>query len=310
MNHRQYESATDHFRLQKINLFFVILFMRYGGFSMPKAIIIRTIFMTITLLGCSERRNEGLPVKDEMKLKEDLNVLGHERVFFGHQSVGDNILDGLGEIVHENSEAQLNLLNWTDSLRLSQNFFVGGFVGRNRQPKSKFDDYVRFVEKLGPANLSIALMKLCYVDVTQQTDVDQIFGEYVSTIESLKQKHPSTTFVHVTVPLTAEEDLVRRIYHSLRGWAIDHVADNGARERYNEKLRRYFASEPIFDLAVVESTHPNGSREGGKASSGTYYSLVKEYASDEGHLNEYGRKIVARELVRTLAQVARDHRKE
>jgi hypothetical protein len=284
--------------------------MHYGGFSMPKEIIIRTFLMSIALLGCSERRTEGLLVKDDKKFKEDLNVLGQERVFFGHQSVGENILDGLGKIINENPEAQLNLLNWTDSLRLSQNFFVGGFVGKNLKPRSKFDDYVRFVEKLGPANLSIALMKLCFVDVTQQTDVDKIFGEYVSTIESLKQKHPSTTFVHVTVPLTAEVDIARRIYRSLRGWTIDHVADNGARERYNEKLRRHFASEPIFDLAVVESTHPNGSREGGQAPSGTYYSLVKEYASDEGHLNEYGRKIVARELVRTLAQVARDHRKE
>jgi hypothetical protein len=284
--------------------------MHYGGFSMPKAIIIKTFFMSIALLGCSDRRTEGLIVNDDKELKEDLKVLGQERVFFGHQSVGDNILDGLREIINENPEAQLNLLNWTDSLRLSQNYFIGGFVGENLDPRSKFDDYVRIVEKLSHTNLSIALMKLCFLDVTQQTDIDQIFGEYVSTIESLKQKHPSTTFVHVTVPLTAEADLARRMYRSLRGRTIDHIADNDARERYNEKLRRYFASEPIFDLAVVESTHPNGSREGGKASSGTYYSLVKEYASDEGHLNEYGRKIVARELVRTLAQVARDHRKE
>jgi hypothetical protein len=284
--------------------------MYYGGFSMPKAIIIRTFFISIALLGCSERRTDGLLVKDDKDLKEDLKVLGQERVFFGHQSVGNNILAGLGEIIKENPEAQLNFLNWTDSLHLSQTFFVGGSIGENEKPRSKFDDYVRIVGKLSHANLSIALMKLCFVDVTQQTNVDQIFDEYVSTIESLKQKHPSTTFVHVTVPLTTEADLARRLYRSLRGRAIDYIVDNRARERYNEKLRRRFVSEPIFDLAAVESTHPDGNREGGKTPSGTYFSLVKEYASDEGHLNEYGRKIAARELVRTLAQVARDHRKE
>jgi hypothetical protein len=277
---------------------------------MSKAIIIRTFFISIALLGCSERRTERLLVKDDKDLKEDLKVLGQERVFFGHQSVGNNILAGLREIINENPEAQLNFLNWTDSLRLSQTYFVGGSIGKNGKPMSKFDDYVRFVEKLSDANLSIALMKLCFIDITQQSDVDHIFDEYVSTIESLKQKHPSTTFVHVTVPLTAEADIARRIYRLLRGRVIDYVADNRARERYNEKLRRRFASEPIFDLAVVESTHPNGNREGGQTPSGIYYSLVKEYAIGEGHLNEYGRKIAARELIRTLAQVARDHRKE
>lgn len=274
---------------------------------MVKSIMIRTFFMSLALFGCSERRTEGLLVMDNKELKEDLKVLGEERVFFGHQSVGNNILEGLGEIIKENPETRFNVLNWTDSLPLTQNFFIGGFIGENLNPRSKFDDYARMVEKLSHANLSIALMKLCFLDVTQQADVDQIFSEYVSTIEFLKQKYPSITFVHVTVPLTAEADIVRRIYRSLRGRTINHVADNGARERYNEKLRRRFASEPIFDLAVVESTHPNGIREGRHAASGEYFSLVKEYASDEGHLNEYGRKIIARELVRTLAQVARNH---
>ena len=276
---------------------------------MPKAIIINTFFISIALLGCSERRPDALLVKDDKELKEGLKVLGQERVFFGHQSVGNNILGGLREIINENPEAQLNFLNWTDSLHLSQTYFVGGFLGKNGKPMSKFDDYVRIVEKLSHANLSIALMKLCFIDVTQQTNVDQVFDEYIVTIESLKQKYPSTTFVHVTVPLTTEANIARRIYRSLRGRAIDYIADNSARERYNEKLRRHFASEPIFDLAAVESTHPNGNRESGQTPSGTYYSLAKEYASDEGHLNEYGRKIAARELVRTLAQVVRDHRK-
>ena len=78
---------------------------------MPKAIIIRTFFISIALLGCSERRTDGLLVKDDKDLKEDLKVLGQERVFFGHQSVGNNILGGLREIINENPEAQLNFLN-------------------------------------------------------------------------------------------------------------------------------------------------------------------------------------------------------
>jgi lysophospholipase L1-like esterase len=277
---------------------------------MPAATIIRTFVMSIALLGCSEHRTEDLLVKDCKNLKEDLRVIGQERIFFGHQSVGANILDGLKTIINENSKKNLNFLYLTDSLHISQNYFIDGFIGENLNPKSKFNDYVRIVEKLNHANLSVALMKLCYIDITQQSNVDQIFDEYVSAIEYLKQKYPSIIFVHVTVPLTTEADLARRIYRSFRGRTIDYVADNGARESYNEKLRKHFASEPIFDLALFESTHPNGSREGSQAPSGAYYNLVKEYASDEGHLNEYGRKIVARELLRTIAQAARDRIRE
>jgi hypothetical protein len=130
----------------------------------------------------------------------------------------------------------------------------------------------------------------------------------VETVRLLQKRHPDITFAHVTVPLTREADIPRRVYRFLRGRSIDHVADNEARERFNDRLREEFAAEPIFDLAAIESTHPNGSLEGGETSSGIYHSLAKEYASDEGHLNEYGRRIVARELVRMLAKISRDHR--
>ncbi len=277
---------------------------------MSKEIVLQTIFVSFALLGCSEHRDDKMTVKDNMELKEDLKALGQERVFFGHHSVGNNILAGFRQIVSENPEVQLNFLKWTDSLNLSQTFLVEGSVGKNGNPKSKYDEYIRIVEKLSRANLNIALMKLCFVDITQQANVDQIFNEYVSTIELLKQKHPSITFVHITVPLTTEAGITRRIYRFLRGETVDYTADNSAREKYNEKLRKHFASDPIFDLAAIESTHPNMNRESGKGPSGTYYSLVKEYASDEGHLNDYGGRIAARELVRILAQVARDHAKK
>jgi len=277
---------------------------------MPKEIILLTIFVSFAILGCSERRDDEMIIKDNKGLKEDLRVLGQERIFFGHHSVGNNILAGLKQIVSENPEGQLNFLKWTDSLSLSQTYFVEGSIGKNGNPKSKYDEYIRIVEKLNQANLRIALMKLCFVDITQQANVDQIFNEYVSAVELLKQKHPSITFVHITVPLTTEAGLSRRLYRFLRGGTVDYAADNSTREKYNEKLRKHFASEPIFDLAAVESTHPNMNRESGQGPSGPYYGLVKEYASDEGHLNEYGGRIAARELVRILAQVARDHGKK
>jgi hypothetical protein len=277
---------------------------------MAKELFMWTFVVSIALLGCSERKDDSQQPGNDKKLEVDLKSVGQERVFFGHQSVGGNIMQGVRDIAGGDPASQLKLLNLKDGLPHTQTCFADAYVGKNGNPKSKIDDFGSIMEKLRDANPSIALMKLCYVDITRQSDLDQIFGEYVSAIETLKQKHPSTIFVHVTAPLTAEEGLVRRIYHSLRGGIIDQTADNLARERYNEKLRKRFGSESIFDLAAVESTHPDGSREGGETPSGKYYSLVKAYASDEGHLNEHGRRIAARELVRVLAQVARSRMKQ
>jgi hypothetical protein len=266
--------------------------------------------MSMALLGCSEKRMEDSRIKQENELKGDLKVLENERIFFGHQSVGGNIIEGLRDIIKENPDESLQVQHWVKDMGLPSAFFLEGLIGENLNPKAKCDDYTRVVDELGPKGLSIALMKFCYLDITRETDLDRVFGDYVATVRSLQQRHPATTFVHVTVPLTTDPDILRRVYRFLRGRSIDHDADNEARERFNDRLRKEFATEPIFDLAAIESTRPDGTREERGTESGKSYGLVKEYASDEGHLNEIGRKIVAREFVRALAQIARDHKKK
>ena len=277
---------------------------------MSRELFCVTLLLSTALFGCSEKRSDGSRINQETQLEGDLNVLENERIFFGHQSVGANIVEGLQEINKENPADPLHIIHRGKDASLPSAFFLEGLIGENLNPKSKCDDFTRIVNELGPKGLTIALMKFCYLDISHETNLDRVFDGYTTAVKALQQRHPTITFVHVTVPLTTEPDILRRVYRFLRGRSIDHNADNAARERFNDRIRKEFATEPIFDLAAIESTHPDGSREQWGTPAGTCYALAKEYASDEGHLNESGKKIAARELVRTLARAAHDHKKK
>ncbi|MCK5076580.1 MAG: hypothetical protein KAR38_09400, partial [Calditrichia bacterium] len=75
---------------------------------------------------------------------------------------------------------------------------------------------------------------------------------------------------------------------------------------YNELLKETFKDEPVFNLAKVESTYPDGSRESFTQNGKTYYSLIRNYTYDGGHLNELGRQIAAKELMKVLAEAVKN----
>jgi hypothetical protein len=57
-------------------------------------------------------------------------------------------------------------------------------------------------------------------------------------------------------------------------------------------LERYQKYNTVFDLAKYESTYINGKTDIFIRNKQKYYSLIPIYASDEGHLNELGKKII------------------
>jgi hypothetical protein len=75
-------------------------------------------------------------------------------------------------------------------------------------------------------------------------------------------------------------------------------ASNIKRHQYNQRLREAYGTTAVLDLALVESTHPDGHREQFVAEGTTAYSLLPGYASDDGHLNEVGQRRAAEELIR------------
>jgi len=147
-------------------------------------------------------------------------------------------------------------------------------------------------------------MKLCYVDFRADTDARQIFERYRAAIDGLRARNPGTTFVHVTAPLTTVQAGPKAMAKRLLGRAPGGVEENARREEFNALLRTtYGGREPIFDLAALESTLADGTRQTVEWKGKAVPVLAGAYTDDGGHLNEAGRLRAARELARVLAQV-------
>jgi len=152
----------------------------------------------------------------------------------------------------------------------------------------------------------MAFFKFCYVDANAGTDVKKIFEEYKNRFFSLKKNYPETKFIHVTMPLTSVQTGPRAWIKKLIGKPIRGMEDNIKRNHFNSFLKNeYLDKDPLFDLAKIESTFPDGRRSFFTRDSVTYYTLVQDYTHDGGHLHETGRKTTAEQLLIFLAKV--DH---
>lgn len=222
------------------------------------------------------------------------------RVFLGHQSVGADIIRGLRELADERGE-RLDIAPARDPRRAPGATFYESFVGENGDPASKLREFREVLDGgMGDA-VDIALVKFCYADFSAATDPAVVFQAYVSELAALRRRHPALMLVHVTVPLVAREPLVKRLVkRPLR--RPTSLQLNGVRSRYNRLLRTTFLGrEPVFDLARIESTHPDGRRCVHSAPDGAIESLVPPFTDDGGHLNALGRKTAAAGLLDLLA---------
>lgn len=229
-----------------------------------------------------------------------LEKVAGKKIFFGHQSVGFNIIDGIGDIAKEKPGIRMNIVKTSDPDEFKSAIFGHSTVGENDDPASKVRDFARYMEKGLGNKVEIAFYKYCYIDINKTSDVDKIFSAYKETMGRLKKEYPKTRFVHVTVPLTVTKFSVKGFIKKMMGKEDNNIKRN----RFNDMLHaEYGGKEPVFDLAKVESTYPSGERctftEGGKR----YFSLVPDYSDDGGHLNEKGRREVAAELLKVLASV-------
>lgn len=231
-----------------------------------------------------------------------VETVSQKVIYFGHHSVGSNILEGLVEVVGGLAGTGLNVVEGTDIGNAPGIYHSR--VGQNRDPLSKFDGFERVIENGVGNRADVAFFKLCYVDIGPQTDVAVLFRRYEDMMARLETNYPKTRFVHVTTPLTTRERGIKTLAKGLIGRPRRGYEDNLVRERYNRLLRdRYGSQGLVFDLARVESTLPDGARLDYMLKGQTYYALAPEYTSDGGHLNESGRRRAAAELLRFLASV-------
>ena len=230
--------------------------------------------------------------------------LSRKKIYFGHQSVGFNIIDGIKDLMKENPQIKLNIVETSNPADFNHPLFAHARVGKNKDPKSKIDAFADFMQKGIGNKADIAFFKFCYVDVMAGTDVHKVFTHYMKTMARLKKACPKTTFIHVTVPLRIVQKGPKVWIKKIISRSIGGYADNVKRNKYNDLLRQeYQGKEPIFDLAKIESTFPDGSRSFFKKDGKTCHSLIPAYTDDGGHLNDKGRRIVAEQLLVFLVEL-------
>lgn len=260
------------------------------------------------ILGCNGDRMDGKkPAYHSVRevSASTWKSLSGKRIYFGHQSVGANILEGMRDVMEENPQIELNLVEMTDPSVFNTPAFAHSKVGKNTDPKSKCRAFSDLLNRGIGSKIDIALLKFCYIDVTTSTDVDEVFQEYRNTVASLRQKFPHVVFIHLTVPLTTIETGIKASIKRIIGMKLNGYDENIRREELNTKLRaEYGKKEPLLDIAQLESTYPDGTRLTFTAAGRTYSSMVPEYTDDGGHLNQKGRRIVAEQLLVLLANQA------
>lgn len=267
-------------------------------------IMIFALLFLIIAFGCEKKMETKNMEVDMTDIKDvEIAALVNKRILFGHASVGNNIIEGIQDIITaDNRFKNLRIKEFKPGDRLDEPGIYHFGLNKNGFPKKKSDHFVQsLIENDIGAKTDIAFFKYCYVDIEMDANVDDLFKYYTDTVESIHKQYPNIKLMHVTTPLYSHgmgmKGLIKRLIKT------DH--HNIKRNEFNEKLiEKYKEIDPVFDLAAVGSTYPDGSKTSFKYKGKTYYSLANEYTYDGGHLNKTGRYLAAKKLLKTLSEIA------
>lgn len=206
------------------------------------------------------------------------------RVFFAHQSVGQNILTGIQRIVAPRP------VPWKDA-----------YVGTNGQPLTKLTSFRSLVTTGLGKDAEYALFKFCFMDFSLNTNVAALFDRYRAAMQDIEKACPRTTIIHITTPLTVVQSGLKAAMKRVLGFSVYGEGENQKRHAFNQLLRgEYRERQTLFDLANIESgesLHPQRYEFRGES----LPMLTPAYSDDGGHLNLLGQRIVAAELLRFTA---------
>lgn len=229
-----------------------------------------------------------------------IDKVSEMKVLFGHQSVGGNIIEGINEILNDQQKEKVRIVNLKETNAINDLNIIHFYVGENEYPISKIKAFKEVMSTYSENKPDLAFFKFCYLDIDKNTNVEEVFSAYKDAITDLQQTYPDVKFAHITVPLTVNDSFVRGLVKKI----IGRPDNNLMRKKFNEMLmKEYSENSPIFDLAKIESSYADGSRNQNSSGDDTYYALVNEYASDSGHLNEQGRAIVSYEFLEFLNNI-------
>ena len=248
-----------------------------------------------------------LPSIDDVP-KEYWAKLAEKKIFFGHQSVGYNIIGGITDIINERDYIKLNVIEAREPAAFDQPVFAHSQVGMNTDPFSKIKRFGEIMDAGVGSKADIAFFKFCYVDIMRDSDPQEIFDGYSAVMEELKDRYPNVKFLHVTVPIRSAPKGAKKNLKQTVKLLIGRPGfweDNMMRRRYNDLLNDvYSKTGPFFDLALIESVNAGGFRCHAVKGAEKVYVMAPEYTEDGGHLNSEGRKKVAEQLLIILAEMA------
>lgn len=237
------------------------------------------------------RKNALVTWEHHPVAKSDLDASTRARWFFGHQSVGANVLKGVTSLYKANGlgkPIQIDVKG-SASLPSTGGFIAHAHVGRNGHPLEKLAEFDAILRSGVASEIDAAVLKFCYSDVRAgRVDVLALFGEYRRVLADLERDFPDVTFLHATVPLKA-----------------DTAADNVARTQMNALLREEFgATRRLWDIAAIESTTLEGQPVGGVHEGQPYQALHSGFTRDGGHLYVIGTEVAAGPLLELVVRAA------
>jgi hypothetical protein len=277
---------------------------------MKKIILYLNLIIACLILTASCNNGDNMPaqtnnlpsIKDVPQASWDKLV--QKKIYFGHQSVGYNIIDGIKDVMKENPQIKLNIVETSNPSDFNTGVFAHSKVGKNLEPKTKIDEFKKFMDEGLGSKTDLGFLKLCYVDIMQNTNVGDLFNEYHAKTSLLKQKYPQLTIIHFTNPLTTIQSGPKAWVKKIIGREVSGYEENIKRNKFNELLiNKYQGKEPVFDLSKLESTLPDGTRASFDKEGKTFYYLAEKYTNDGGHLNELGRKTVAEQFLIFLTKL-------
>ena len=221
------------------------------------------------------------------------------KIFFGHQSVGGNILDG----VRQQQSVGVAPLSGGPA-PVGTVLLAEAMVGENEQPLSKIKDFERLTNQHA-ASLHAAMFKLCYIDFNADTDVPALFKTYTETLDRLSAAHPKILFAHVTTPLTVVQSGFKAWVKSLLGKPRWGYVENQKRAEWNALLKaQYAAKAPVFDLADLEARSDGGDPVSYDVDGKRFPMLYAGYTDDGGHLNDKAKKKIGQKFTEFVLALA------
>lgn len=267
-------------------------------------------FLSVGLLGCqpSEPAMPSVPVE---QVRADLQVISNARVFFGHQSVGRDLLKAVDALARESGVA-LPITELNAGKRIEGKGLFHAVVGRNGDPASKLADFMASVSK-GEDAFDLALLKFCYVDLddgSKELSPAKIFEHYQRDIGRLRAAQPELAVLHATMPLMSDPPGWKTTVKRWLGRPTWRDDAHRRRAAYNEQLRAHVPEEALFDIARLESTRSDGEQSVFDAGGKRIETMVLDYTYDGGHLNEPANRRIAAEFIHSMAEALRRSQRE